>query len=351
MTPDALLDKTVPPDSMDANRSMPMNEQNPGATLFKDRSTGLVVFGILTIMLGCLSGLLVPLVLLGQVMAATTTNVPVNYEAMLPGMVIYGVLAVALVWMGIGSIRAQRWARALLLVFSWSWLGLGVFEMIAMAIIMPKAMGNLPATGTTGQPVSPAAVMDGVLLVMFLVFGVIFIILPGIWTFFYNSPHVKATCDARDPVANWTDACPLPVLGLCLWLWFTVPMLLIMPVAAHGVMPFFGMFLTGVPGVLFGLGLAALWGYCSWLLYRLDRRGWWLFFFAICAGLASTVLTFARHNILEMYRLMDYPEAQIEQIQKTGLLEGNWMIYLMLCSTLPFLGYLFFIKRYFRGKS
>jgi hypothetical protein len=48
---------------------------------------------------------------------------------------------------------------------------------------------------------------------------------------------------------------------------------------------------------------------------------------------------------------MDYPEAQIEQIQKSGLLVGNRMMWLTSFSVLPFLGYLLFIKKYLRRKS
>jgi hypothetical protein len=54
---------------------------------------------------------------------------------------------------------------------------------------------------------------------------------------------------------------------------------------------------------------------------------------------------------MEMYRLMGYPEAQIEQIQKSGLLVGNHMSWLMALCVLPFLGYLLFIKKYLRRKS
>jgi len=197
----------------------------------------------------------------------------------------------------------------------------------------------------------PAAVMDGIMVGMFLTVGVIFVILPAIWTFFYNSRHVKATCEARNPVACWTDACPLPVLALCLWASFCVPMMLVVPFACHGVAPFFGIFLTGVPGTIFYLALAGLWGCAAWLLYRLDPRGWWLILIAMGVGSVSSLMTFARHDALEMYRLMDYPEAQIEQIQKSGLLLGNNMIWLMSFSLLPFLGYLFFIKKYFHRKS
>ena len=96
-----------------------MTEQNPNPppVEFKDRGTGLTVFGILTILLGCLSGLLVPLMFLGQMMAAKATHAPSNIQALIPGMFMYGAMAVILIWLGIGSIKARRWARALWLVF------------------------------------------------------------------------------------------------------------------------------------------------------------------------------------------------------------------------------------------
>ncbi len=317
---------------------------------YKDRSTGLIVFGILTILLGCLAGLLVLLMLVGQAASAKTTGAPIPFSIILPAISIYGVLAVALVWLGIGSIMARRWARALLLIFSWSWLIIGLLALLFMAFFMPKMLANLPSSETAGQPAVSSAAIAGVMVGMFLVFGVLFFILPAVWTFFYNSRHVKATCETRDPVTRWTDACPLPVLGLCLWLAVSVPMMLIMPIAGHGVMPFFGIFLTGVPGTMLCLAIAAIWGYAAWLLYKLDVRGWWLILIALCVFMASGLLTYARHDVMEMYRLMGYPEAQIEQIQKSGLLVGNRMSWLMALCVLPFLGYLLFIKKFLRGK-
>ena len=70
-----------------------MNESNPllppvetaPLPAYKDRSTGLIIFGILTLLLGCLAGLFVPLMLFGQMMAAKAPNAPpVNHAAMLP---------------------------------------------------------------------------------------------------------------------------------------------------------------------------------------------------------------------------------------------------------------------------
>jgi hypothetical protein len=121
-----------------------------------------------------------------------------------------------------------------------------------------------------------------------------------------------------------------------------------MPLVGHGVMPFFGMFLTGVPGALFCLVIAAVWSFAAWSLYHLEQRGWWLILIALCVFMVSGLLTYARHDVTEMYQLMGYPEAQIEQIQKTGLLTGNSMVWITLFSMLPFLGYLLYIKKFLR---
>ena len=228
---------------------------------------------------------------------------------------------------------------------------MGVFVLVMMAFLLPKIMANLSASGTPDRPAMPPGAMVAAMVTMFMMLGVFFVILPAVWTFFYNSRHVKATCEARDPVTRWTDACPLPVLGFSLWLLFAVPMMLLLPVVGHGVMPFFGTFLTGVPGTLLCLAVAVLWSLAAWRLYKLDGRGWWLILIAMCVLMVSSVMTFARHDILEMYHLMNYPEAQIEQMQKSGLLTGNRMCWLMTFSVLPFLGYLLFIRKFLFRKS
>jgi hypothetical protein len=194
----------------------------------------------------------------------------------------------------------------------------------------------------------PAGAGDVFLIGLFAFYGVIFVILPAVWTFFYHSRHVKATCEARDPVTRWTDACPLPVLGLCMWLMLTVPMMLLLPIAGNGVMPFFGTFLSGVPGTVFCFALAAVWLYVAWSLYNLEPRGWWVMLIVLGLSLVSGLVTFAQHDIMEMYRLMNYPEAQIEQIQKLGLFNGNYLVWMMLIFMLPFFGYLLFLKTFLR---
>jgi hypothetical protein len=286
-----------------------MNEQNPAIPpvedaplpAYKDRSTGLMVFGILTLLLGCLVGLFVPLMLFGQMMAAKAPNAsPTNTAAIRPVIGIYGGLAVALIWLGIGSIQKRRWARALLLIFSWSWLVMGVFMTAVMPFFMAKVFANLPPNAKTGQSAMLPAAITGMIVGMTIFFFVFFVLVPALWTFFYGSRHVKATCEARDPVPRWTDACPLPVLGFCLWLLFAVPMMLVMPLTGHAVMPCFGVFVTGLPGGLLCLAVAIIWGTAAWRLYRLDVRGWWLILIALMAFTVSGVLTYAHHDIIEI---------------------------------------------------
>lgn len=127
--------------------------------------------------------------------------------------------------------------------------------------------------------------------------------------------------------------------------------MLLMTFGGHFVAVFFGTFLTGFPGTIFYLAVAGLQLYAAWLLYKLDQRGWWLILILMCLMAISSLLTFIRHDSLEMYKLMNYPPAQIEQMQKTGLLQGNSFMWIMSCAFLPFIGYLLFIKKYFPRQS
>jgi hypothetical protein len=316
---------------------------------YKDRSTGLVVFGIMTLLLGCLAGLFVPLTLFGLLMAAKAPNAPPqNHAAIMPVIVIYGGLAMMLIWLGIGSIKSRRWARALLLIFSWSWLIMGIFMTVVTPFFMSKVFANLPPDAKMGQPAMPPAAITGMIVGMTIFFGIFFVLMPALWTFFYGSRHVKATCEARDPVTRWTDACPLPVLVFCLWTWLAVPMMLVWPLTGQAVMPCFGIFVSGLPGALFCVVVAVIWGMAGWWLYRLEARGWWLIFTATVLFIVSALLTYAHHDVIELYQLQGLPQAQIDQITKTGLLAGNRMGWLTTLCSLPFLGYLLFIKKYLR---
>lgn len=138
------------------NSSAPI-ETEPTPPAYKNRSCGLIVFGVLNILLGALSGLMVPVMLLGQAINARNPNAPPASLAMLlPGLLIYAGLAVALIWLGIGSIKVRRWARALLLIFAWSWLVIGVITMAVMIVVFPKMVATAELDAFCSPPSSTA---------------------------------------------------------------------------------------------------------------------------------------------------------------------------------------------------
>jgi len=319
----------------------------PPVPQFKDRRGGLIAFGILLIVGGCFCALFVPMTLLGPAMAARETGVAPDYRMVIPGALMYGVLAVAFVWLGIGSIKARRWARALTLILAWLWLVTGVISIGIMIVILPQALANPPPGGQA----LPEAARIMATIVAVAVTGVLFVLLPGVLVFFYGSRHVKATCEARDPVRRWTDACPLPVLALSLVLAYSVVMWIpTFLVLQRSVVPFFGRLLSGAPGTAVIVTLMALWGYSAWATYRLKPAGWWVVVTTLAVMTVSSLLTFSRVDVIEMYRLMEVSEEQIQQFEQYGFFQGRSMLLVVALSALPVFGYLLYVKKFFRRR-
>ena len=313
---------------------------------FKDRRTGLMVFGILLIILGCLAALLVPFMLLGQWMAAHVPNAPpaTPLRFLLPGMLIYLGLAVAFIWLGIGSILCRRWARALVLIMAWIWLISGLVGTVIMVFVMPQILAHPPG----GAPALPAAMVIVMTLVMLAFASVIYVLVPAVLVFFYRSPHVKATCAARDPAPRWTDACPLPVLAISLMLGCYAAFMSLMILAYHSIMPCFGHYLTGLPGAVALLVTAAAYVWAARATYKLNIVGWWVAFLGFGLWMLSAVVTFARVGLLPMYELMGFPQAQLAVLKHIGFLQGPLLAVAIAACWLPFLGYVIYTRKYFK---
>jgi MFS family permease len=315
---------------------------------FKDRKTGLLIFGILTALMGAVCALFPPVMLLGQAVSARTTGVSRDFQTLIPGIVVFTSLATTFIWLGIGSMMARRWARALLLVISWSWLIVGIISIAFLVAMFPQLGAIIESARQPGQPEMPPAARAFILAIPAILLVVTYIVIPAVWIFFYGSRHVKATCEVRDPVVRWTDRCPLPILACVLWLAFGAVTMLIAPLAYRGVFPFFGTFATGPTGSAIYLVLAGVWAYAAWALYHLDRRGWWAIFVGLFLFAISAFITYSRHDVAELYRLMGTPEKQIAEIQKFNFLTGKAMPWMTLICTLPLLGYLVYVRKFLR---
>jgi hypothetical protein len=243
-------------------------------------------------------------------------------------------------WFSFGS-------RALLLIFSWNFLIFGVLSMVIMRFVMPQMAEAMKSANQPGQAQVTPEMQSTIMVVMLVFTGVLFVIIPAVWVIFYQSKNVKATCEANDRTVRWTDRCPLPVLNVSLWLAFCVPMMLMIPLSYRGVIAIFGTFVTGPLGSAIYILLAAIWAYCAWAFYKLDRRGWWLFVICVVLFAISSVVTYSRHDISELYALMGYSEQRLAQMQKFSLLKGQNMAWATLIWTAPFLGYLIYLRKFF----
>lgn len=312
----------------------------PSPLAYSDRRTGLIIFGVLEILIGCLCALIVPLMIIGMAIGAKTTGAPPDNGAIFSGVVVYGLAAVAFVWLGVGSIMCRRWARALLLILSWSWLLAGIMVAGFSVVTLTHIMETLQS----------GPVLAGV-VIGFVILGVFFLIIPSVLVCFYQSRNVKATCEARDPVRRWTDACPLPVLAAVLWFGVGAVAVLPMPLAYKSVMPFFGILLTGLPAALLFVAWGAGSAWLAWAFYRLQPVAWWVAVIVFALASVSSVITFARVDLMEMYRLMGYSQQQLDQIQKFNFFSGKTMAIWTACCMAPWLGYLFWIKKFFRRSA
>ena len=313
---------------------------------YADRSTGLTVFGIIQILLGLLATLGIPFVLLSAVMTRKAIGASGPPGTYVQGMIQYGLLAAAFITLGIGSIRARRWAWALTLTSSWIWLIVGSAMTVMIAAVMPAIfMAGMRTAGSSAAPM-PRGLIAVVITFVIVVIAFFLIMAPAAFLIFYRREDVEATCKRRDPQERWTDRCPLPVLAVSLMFTygaiyyavnsFTTPLI-----------PFFGRWLTGWPGGVACLLLAALDAYLGRSIYRLKIAGWWVAVIALCVRLFSSVLTFLRGNLFEAYSKMGVPQAQMKMMNSNPAMRPGVMLGSTLVFSLALLGYMVWIKRYF----
>ena len=319
-------------------------EETSHSSSFKDMKTGLLVFGILQIIFGGFCALMIPFMIFGMIMSAfidSSAAAPMRPTMMIPGILIYVAAAAWFIWMGIGSLKARRWARALLLVTSWIWLVGGIGGFIFILLVMPDMFEKM---GENEQIPAGAAIFMKYAMTGFM--AVFYVIIPGVLVLFYGSKNVKATCEFRDRQVRWTDKCPLPVLASSLMFGFwaaSIPF-----TGFYGwAIPFFGSILGGMRGAAVGLAVMLLSGYIAWGTYRLNIKAWWGAVLLIVGWAVSVGVTFSRVSMLDYYEKMNFPEQQLEIMKQYSLPQGYSMALFSGLWLVGFLGYLLYTRRYF----
>jgi len=173
------------------------SEQVPKNVAFKNRKTGLVVFGIFLVIcgIGCAISFLyraiitIVLPVLDHNFALSTTN------TLLFTFFSFGFTTIWLIWTGIGSIKARRWARTLILFSSWIYpicRGIGGFVSLFKLSYMYFNTGDISA----------------IFYIVSLLTMIFNLIIPVIFILFYGNKNVKATCQFIDSDTRWNDKCP-----------------------------------------------------------------------------------------------------------------------------------------------
>jgi hypothetical protein len=309
---------------------------------YKDRKAGLVVFGVLQIILGSICVLVVTLMFLS--MAAGIPGRPeMGLGQVIYGAVLYLLLAAWLIWMGIGSIKARRWARALILVSSWIWLVCGIQGLLYVVMFALKATEQVMVADGQMNP-AMVTVMKVMMTGFITVFGMI---IPGVLVLFYNGKNVKATCEHRDSKVRWTDNSPLPVLALSLILGLGAVTCLASGLAYGWVIPFFGVILSGMSGAAISIVVILLLGYLALGTYKLSLKAWKGAVVLVVAVVLSAGITFSRVGLLAFFEKLNLPEQSLE-VMKQGVLQNEtFLIFFFVLWFVLLLGYLLYIKRFF----
>jgi len=250
---------------------------------YRDRRLGLVVFGVVEILIGAALLGLVVLTAIAVMLAPAMADLRV----VLPSMALYTVLAAVFITLGVGSIRARRWARELSLSLAWVWLITGVITMVVAWLLLPDLWRELAVT--SGLSIAAArAVSLGVNLLL----SFVYVLLPAGFVVFYRSPDVAATCHARDPDPGWAGRCPQRLLALSVAYGLAGLSVLAMP-AYNWVFPFFGRLLSGPAGAACWIGVLAACIVLAWGTCRRSPWAWWSAVSGSVIGFATAASTFA----------------------------------------------------------
>ena len=310
---------------------------------FRDRSTRLVLFGVLSIAIGgicVLFGLLHLVLALSSGSFPGAQGLPLEPRAYVMGALLYFMLGGAFVWVGIGSVRRRRWVRSVMLTLAWTWLLSGACTLVLMPGMLAGAL-ETSVPEAAGNPTILGLVRI-VLLGAVALFGVA---LPALFILVYRDRYLQMTCEVYDPECAWTERCPPAVLGLSIGLGACG--VLALPLALRPVVPLFGWLVTGWPAallLLLGVGL------CLWMArktYEQLPSGWWATTFFLTAIGVSTWVTLVRVEPAEWYRSMGYPDELVEAMT-IGSTVPAW---LTVAITLLTLIYMARIRKHFQASD
>jgi hypothetical protein len=227
---------------------------------------------------------------------------------------------------------------------AWPWVVVGAVSMVTWAVMVPHLMTTMAAP--PGGPAVPRAAVVAIMAISGVMVALIYVLLPGLYVWYYRKASVRQTLDAYDPGPAWTDACPTPVLGTSLWL--AIGAVGLLSLLAYGVVPVLGTFVTGIEAVLLVLAGSAVMAIAAWLVYRVRPAGWWLAMAVAVLLPAMSAATFAVRGVDDFYRAAGFPPEQVERMKQLAPMSGPLMVVMPAVTVAAGVAYLLYVRRFFR---
>lgn len=271
----------------------------------KDRSVGLVVFGTLEIVLGilCFSMAMLLLVIVSSTglggMKSSHFGIAMGFLFYLTGWFIV---------MGLGSIKAQRWARALLLVGAWVTVFFGTLALALVLYILPEMHGLMSDSGF----IPPSAAM-AILYFVILVLLLLQVVFPMVAIAFYGMKGVQCTCERINPKPCWTDRVPLPLMAMG-FISVMGSLSIVAGATTNYSVFLFGRVVSGGPGMLVVLVISAAFGYVGWGAFTRKMHAWWGAYVLVLLTSSSLMLTFSEMDMQTLYGQMGYTAEQVDRL-------------------------------------
>jgi hypothetical protein len=339
--------------------------ETPGVPAeFSAPKTGLMVFGIIMIIMGSLAGcfaILTPLSVLMISLAPTPPGVhnALEYRSILASGMMYLLVSAGLIWTGIGSVRARRWVppvvrsvctnvllAGMLFTIATAWRLPAIGSAMQMSMSLATAPSTAPSTNAAGaatvtpppavtavsSTVTAIAITTGVLFAV-----LIYIVIPGVFLWYFRKKSVRNAVEFFDPHPRWTDGVPMPVmiLGMCTLIsgaWLLFP-------AITGLFPAFGTYIRGTPALVIWIVLGVIQIIAALGMFKMKMGAWFLAIGTLTMLSASALVTAMRVDPGTYYQMMQISDEQREILRAAGTLTPKSVAVMGILTYTLFLGF------------
>ncbi|MHB1156012.1 MAG: hypothetical protein ACYC26_04145 [Phycisphaerales bacterium] len=330
------------------------------------RSSLLLAAGIVQLILGvlCVAMSLMMLVVLSppyqRMLEEQEAAAPAS-SGVLMGFAVYALLAVLLMWTGVGALKSHRWVPPVMLCVSWGGLVGGIIAMVSMFLMFPamldatqqqmqEEMARQAARSHTPMPPEQfQGMMRVILAVTMAITSLIYVVLPAFFVWLYSRPAVRRSCEIFDPRRRWTDRCPTPAIGVAL-------LALMMSFAGvsivfAGVAPAYTTLISGLPARILGGALIAAGLFCAKASIQLRPIGWWGCLILMLVLQGAYLVFNTTQNAMDYYRAMGLNARQLKMVSRMYEVHPTLFWPLIAFWLLAGVGFLLWARRFVRPSA